>query len=258
MGACAPWVTIAEGEDADPFLSCDAAAFEEGVLAASIDVATDLLWRLSGKQYPGLCTDVIRPCGGVTPGQLLEWPENVPGGSRPIGSRSCSCDVLACSCAPRGMYRLPRTPVRDVLEVLVNGQVVEDVELVDRHSIIGPIHWPCCQRLDLPPTEAGTWQVTYTHGQEPPPSGRMAAGVLACEIAKALAGDDTCQLPKRVQQFTREGLTVLLDNFEMLDAGRTGIYQVDLFLKATNPAGARRQGRFLSPATWGRRAHRKQ
>lgn len=39
----------------------------------------------------------------------------------------------------------------------------------------------------------------------------------------------------------------VLDGQEFLDHGRTGIYEVDLFLKAANPSGALNKTRVLSP-----------
>ena len=39
----------------------------------------------------------------------------------------------------------------------------------------------------------------------------------------------------------------LLDPQDFLDKGRTGIYQVDLFLRTVNPDGARLRARVFSP-----------
>jgi hypothetical protein len=77
-------------------------------------------------------------------------------------------------------------------------------------------------------TEANTWQVSYTKGTPVPEGGQVAAGVLACELAKGATNDRTCQLPQRVQTIARQGVTVqLLDSFDDVEKGRTGIWLVD-------------------------------
>ena len=67
--------------------------------------------------------------------------------------------------------------------------------------------WPCRQRLDLPSTEEGTFEIVYTFGVDPPPEGKLAAKTLACQLALACdpgtAGK--CKLPERVTTLTRQG-----------------------------------------------------
>ena len=64
------------------------------------------------------------------------------------------------------------------------------------------------------------------------------------------------KLPKRVTNVTRQGLSmVVLDPMDFLDDGKTGVYEVDLFLKAYNPAKLQRRATVMSPDI-GRRARR--
>ena len=66
---------------------------------------------------------------------------------------------------------------------------------------------------------------------------------LMCELAKACYTDQACRLPQRVTSITREGVTLaMLDPFEMLDKGRTGLFEVDLWLEAVNRAARMRPG----------------
>jgi hypothetical protein len=90
--------------------------------------------------------------------------------------------------------------------------------------------------------------VTYTYGTGPPALGRIAAKALADQYILAMSNSDECMLPQRVTQISRQGMSwTLLDPQDFLDKGRTGIYQVDLFLTTVNPDGARLRSRVFSP-----------
>lgn len=89
-------------------------------------------------------------------------------------------------------------------------------------------------------------EVTYTRGLEVPEGGKVAAGLLTCELLKALNGDPTCGLPQRVQSITRQGVTVaVLDAFEGLERGHTGIWAIDSWIESVN-SPARRRGTVYS------------
>jgi hypothetical protein len=78
--------------------------------------------------------------------------------------------------------------------------------------------------------------------------GKMAARTLAIEFCKLWNNDDDCALPQRVTSISRQGVSyTLLDNQDFIAEMRTGIYAVDLFLKSTNPDGARTKSRVFSP-----------
>jgi hypothetical protein len=90
--------------------------------------------------------------------------------------------------------------------------------------------------------------ITYTYGIEPPTAGKRAARYLAQELAKGWSGDEDCALPDRVTSVSRQGVNyTFLDVQAFLDDMRTGIYSVDLFLKAVNPDNARKPARVFSP-----------
>lgn len=96
--------------------------------------------------------------------------------------------------------------------------------------------------LTLDVTEPGclagsnTWHVSYLFGTPPPPGGRVAASVLACQIALNRCGGDGCVLPQRLQSITREGVSMTFaDPMDFLTRGEVGIYEVDLWLNSVNP-----------------------
>jgi hypothetical protein len=91
-------------------------------------------------------------------------------------------------------------------------------------------------------------EVDYTYGVfELPPLVQSAVDKMASEITLAEAGSNQCRLPQRVTSVQRQGMSwTLIDPQDFLDDGRTGIYEVDMAIKATNPAGARRRARVFS------------
>jgi hypothetical protein len=78
----------------------------------------------------------------------------------------------------------------------------------------------------------------------------MAARKLAIEFARLWSGDEMCELPQRVTSVSRQGVSyTILDNQEFIDELRTGLYEIDLFLKVTNPDNARRKSKVFSVDT---------
>lgn len=219
------------------------------------DMAAALLWRWTGRVF-GPCPVVLRPCrvdclaagwfrgwSGVLNGQAFA-PALV--GGRWYNVRCGACGD-ACSCGDSTPALDLPGPVASVTEVHIDGAVVPAAQYrVDNHSLLVRLSdtttdpatrrgWPTCQDMDLPPTEPGTWQVSYLRGVEVPEGGQIAAGVLALELARAAQGDSGCQLPRRVQSITRQGVTVaVLDSFEDVDKGRTGIWLIDSWVASIN------------------------
>lgn len=256
-GPCEPWATVA-----DVCSPCDDYTFDVGILEDNLEVASELLFVLSGRQFPGECSATIRPCATRWGGDWfprLDAPSIGHGFHHP-----CTCRG-SCSCLGRAQVSLGLSGVIDVVEVRQDGAVVSDAlyRLDDGGRLVrlpdpdgSRPGWPCCQRLDLADTEEGTFAVDLVYGRAVPAAGRMAAAALGCQLALACQPETmgVCRLPKRVQTLSRQGVTVgaILDNFDQLDQGKTGIYEVDLFIKAYNPKGLRRRATVVSPDTMGR------
>jgi hypothetical protein len=197
------------------------------VLADSISQASELLYVLSGRQFPGLCEWILRPCGS-----------------------HCNCEYDLCGC-----NRLPRVflgyDVLAVASVDVGGVLLEvDTYRLENGWLVrldGGL-WPCCQNMAGEPGDEDTFSVTVTTGTEPPASGIAAAKALTAELVKACTDGEVCALPTRVTSLVRQGVSmVLLDPMEFLDSGRTGVYAIDLFLAAYNPNGMKRPASAWSP-----------
>jgi hypothetical protein len=74
-----------------------------------------------------------------------------------------------------------------------------------------------------------------------------AAKTLAGEYAKACLGQD-CQLPSRVVNIARQGVTVSLQDIDtLLRDGFTGIVTVDQVIHQLNPHSLKSRTRLYSP-----------
>lgn len=268
IGTCAPWATEAD--------LCEPCNDYESELAAqlpdTLQMASDVLYQLSGSKYPGLCTDVVRPCAKPGPdifnrGDPLLLLRHMPGTWYPAWG-TCGCWAGgSCGLGGNREVLLPSRPVNAITKVLLDGvELTADVHyrLDDYKALVRlpdangrPQHWPCCQRMDLASTEVGTWEVWYTYGLEPPPLGVRAAAVLACELAMACSPSvsaDKCRLPRRVQTVIRQGVTIVMAPSDFLDprTGKTGIWEVDLFLFGDKAAEATAGSTVFSPDTYRR------
>ena len=149
----------------------------------------------------------------------------------------------------------PAIPVREILEVKIDGAVVPELHnwRLDKRRFLTRMadangnaqRWPSCQRLDEHDTEIGTFSVTYAYGQDAPLLGQLAAAQVGCEIYRARNGDD-CALPSGTVRVTRQGVTI--DKMATLGwyrrarrgTGRrpswaTGLALVDAFLNGIEP-----------------------
>lgn len=225
-GPCSLWTT----EEAVG-ACCDAG--EGADLAYAVQVATAMLWEMSGRRYSGACRATVRPHQQFTTCGRHGWYRR---GRRPFGCRALD-DVL-----------LAGYPVREVEEVKLDGVVLDPSAylLVNDRSLLRTdgLWWPSCQYLERGDTEDGTFFVTYTYGADPPLTGRHAATRLACEVAKACA-DLECALPANTSRVVRQGVEVAVDAARALPGG-LGLQEVEAFLRST-PAARSRRPAVVSP-----------
>lgn len=241
---------------------CDPAwaGYSAEVKARATSLATFVLDALTGRQF-GQCPITVRPCGPTCRLQTnyMTYPVGAPSPNVPgpwmvpyvaNGTwTNCAC-AGGCSCAPACMVDL-RVPVAEVTEVRVDGLVLDPsaYQLVGKWlaRIDDGACWPACQDPSIPDTEEGTFSVTFRPGRLLPAAGAAAAGLLASEFAKACNGI-ACGLPAQVSSITRQGVDVeFVDPATVFEDGRTGIREVDLFIRAVNPAGLQRRPRVVSP-----------
>lgn len=234
-GPCEPWPA---------HFTCDISCESPSATGAAVQMATEVLWALSGRQF-GLCEVTLRPCRKDCVDQIywgnqfLPWQGSYPQPAL-IGGQwfnlvcgGCGGD---CACTSISEVVLPNV-VNEILEVKVDGEILEEDEYrVDNGNLLVRLgaDWPHCQELNLPDTEPGTWSVTAEYGLEVPELGQWAVGELACELMTLMRGEE-CRLPANVARMTRQGVS--FDFTTLMSGGKLGMYWSDLFLGAVNPGG---------------------
>ena len=241
---------------------CDSwETFSAEVRTAAVDYATTVMWASTGRRF-GLCPVTVRPCGRYTGGgvpSIFGYTFSLYGsggaGWYPyIGDdgawRNCACPATNCGCRPDCEVYLP-APVNSVVEVIQDGIVVpatsyrvDDAKWLVRTD--GDC-WPLRADINVD-SGTGFFQVTYVRGEPVPNAVLNAAGILACEYAKACTSAGDCRLPATVQSIARQGVNVQFLDFNMLvERGFTGIAEVDAIIRAWNPTGLRSRLKVWSP-----------
>lgn len=212
-------------------------------------VASNLLWAMSGRKYTGetvvteryTCTlrnNRMGPSTKTNSAVLFGGDVyNIPSGDYDEYS-----ELTADGLSPESRIRLRGRPVTRIISIRNRNGLILDPSsyyLVDHSTIqikAGTPWTPC------------NVEITYAYGVAVPMAGKMAARKLAIEFARLWSGDDMCELPQRVTSVSRQGVSyTILDNQEFIDELRTGLYEIDLFLKVVNPDNARRKSKVFSP-----------
>lgn len=247
----------------EPIFECPLPIGSEIVSGAALQVATDILWGLSGRQF-GLCTKLLRPCrrecfedvwsayagwrelsGGTSGSWGWPFPALVGGEWLNLACGSCGG---GCSCARVSEVTLPGLTY-DVTQVRVDGVTLTpgvDYRLDSARLLVrlGGDDWPLCNDLNLDDTQVGTWSVTSRVGRPLSPLGQLALGVLTMELVKSMLCDASCALPQRVQSVSRQGVELtMLDPGQVFDNGLTGLRWPDLFIQTVNPHRITRRAR---------------
>lgn len=214
--------------------------YDEAVRKAATDLATEVLWALSGRRY-GVCDSTVRPVRRGDSEAWRRWESwlDLPyGGSFAV--TFCGCPVGACACGPVGQELSLPGPIHAVTRVVIDGQELpaEAYAVYDRRWLVrlDGETWPAGQDLTKADDQPGAWTVTYQRGVPLPAGGKVAAGAYACELAKALVADTTCRLPRRVASVVRQGVQqTFVDPAQLVRDGMTGLPDVDQWLRVVNP-----------------------
>lgn len=207
--------------------------------------ASYVLWAFSGRKYHGTRTVTERyecPCRSLTLRSYAIRPYADGSGQiyntlYDIGTGGCGCSGVVGGQHTR--LRLRGTPVSSVQQIKRGDDIIDPSEYKVVNSSL----------LQLSGTNVDVCglEVTYTYGVKVPTAGRRAARSMAQELVRGWAGDE-CLLPDRVTNVSRQGISfTVIDPQDFLDDGRTGVYEVDLFLRASNPDKARKPARIFSP-----------
>lgn len=238
------WVTV---EELGPWSESDYAY-------DACKTASYLLWSMSGRKFSGVTTVTERyvsqfdPYLRTTGSAFRYWPTLVAGtvANVPVGGndRIYGNDFLGDGTSSRSRVRLRG---RKVLKI----HALRDIN----GNIIDPKYYYLAEHSTIYGVPNTNWnpaniEVTYTYGTPPPAMGRSAARLFAVELVKFYENDETCALPQRVTSVSRQGVNyTILDQQSFIEEGKTGLYIVDLFLKATNPDKAKARARVFTPDT---------
>lgn len=248
-GPCAAWISADDVFDCAPCSSIDVGLRDAALAARVADAASELLYHASGRQFPGVCSMVVRPC-------RTSWcsPHVADDGTLQVGGCGCA-PASHCGCPEPSSIVLPG-PIIAVGEVKIDGVVLAASNYrVDEWKWLVRLDdeaWPTCQDLAAPTTDDNTFQVTYTRGTTPPESGVLAATDLACELYRGCKGED-CRIPQRVTNVVRQGVSMQFVSPAEIGVDkygnfRTGLRTVDTFLAAFGRGGSRRRrGAIASP-----------
>lgn len=237
LGTCGQWATEAD--------VCSPCTDETADLDDWIGVASDILFELSGQRFPGVCTDTVRPCSVTCHSDGARRYDDLVASSSYQWFGACGCGSTPCGCSALPELVLSGWPLVSITEVLIDGATLDPsayrIDDWRRLVRVDGEQWPACQDLSAPTTEADTFSVEFAYGVAPPAAAVAAAATLGCQFALACAGSAACRLPQRVQSITRQGVSmVMLDPFTFFDDGRTGLYDVDLFLAAYGNSAKKR------------------
>lgn len=195
----------------------------------------------------GRCAVTVRPCL-VEPCNWCSsaWP------ARPMIVNgewiNRVCGLPECSCVRLCEIVLDHT-VAEILGGTIDGISLDpSLFRVDNGTRIVRTDgqcFPSCQWMDRPLSASGTFGLTYVPGVMPDAAGLWAAGVLACEYARACSGAK-CRLPATLSTIARQGVTMQL-SVGLFPDGVTGIREVDAYVGSINPNHLRIAPRVWSP-----------
>lgn len=252
----------------DECCSLDLETVDPAIRDMAAQWAARFLWAATGKQYGGCprtwrpckekCAPQINCCGGFGGPIFQSFPQRLPF-SYDWTNLTCNRCVKGCQCSEVSEVILPN--VAEVLNVRIDGVDFDPCGMVavyDKRRVVRTDgrEWPACQELskvDGP----GTWSITVIEGECPPAGAAWMTGTLMCEVLKACMKRDDCQLPRRLQTITRQGVSMTFnDNFEGLARLHTGIWELDAWIESTNynlavqPRVRRPDGPQHSELTW--------
>lgn len=252
-GPCTEWLTLGDLQSDERAKRSDGSALPELAMRDGIAVACKVLWALTARQFSGVCEDMVRPCarfyriGNHGPPSWWSW-------YRSWGTYSVRNPHREAGSSALHEITLGADPLREIIAVRINGVIVpaDQYEIHDRRWLVrvpDTEGWPVTQNLyGDPMTDDNTFGVWFTWGQVPDRAGVAVSKTYAIELAKSFAKDD-CRLPERIQnlQMGPGQSFALLDPMTFIKEGKTGLYVVDEWIHALNPAGLHRRSSVYNP-----------
>lgn len=227
-GSCLPW---------EPNLDCcpEFESYDEGLQLRAKSLAWSTIRSLSGGRV-GNCPVLMRPCLSPDVCNVCFGPSWMSPWTDAGGTWRNGCATGSCSCCTMCEIVMPGQ-VAEVTQVRLDGYILDrQLFRIDNGNILvrqDGMCWPSCQNLGAPAGFIGTFDITYIPGVYPTEAGLWAAGVLACEFAKACTGAK-CRLPAGVTSVARQGVSMEISG-GMFPDNSTGIREVDAYILSVNP-----------------------
>ena len=224
------------GEDAP----ADGDAEAQQNLEDAIAAASELLYSLSGRKFPGVLSAIVRPVpylAQVGTGRRVPIPQSTWGLCWGYPHTRCEAPIF---------IGLGRSPLISIEEIVINDEAVDPIKyrIDDQKWLVRTdcCSWPMCG------CTCDNFTVDFTWGEDPPQLGVQAAIMLAAEMYRGMTPGMNCKLPARLTSITRQGLSfAVIDPMDFMEKGLTGIYQIDMFLQAYNPGRQIRKPTVFSP-----------
>lgn len=273
-GPCSSWIS---GSDVAAFGSPISGVGEDTYLLDDVAYgACSILYELTARQFPGVCTRTVRPskdtcaCFGQSIAAGLGpwyWSSAWFGGYGGYWYDECG---NSRGCGAESTLLLGGYPVRKILAVKIAGVDLPEFDpdlgyrnwrLDDRRKLmrmsipatssspVQPQWWPICQDMSLDDDQPGTFSIEYEWGADVPWTGRQAACQLARELYAAGDPNQTCKLPSKVTKVVRAGITMdkVVSIAQLLRQGSSGLQLVDAFIAQVNPDGRKMRSAVWSP-----------
>lgn len=248
---CTPWATF---EDA-PATITELYDVDPDDIDEAFSIASGILYDLTGRVFPGICTDTIRPQAQFATIERGQWLANVSTSMVPPPWGWCGCHrgrETGCASVPE--IKLPGHPVqRAGIVVKIDGAMFAAWELHDGRYLVRTDGdgWPCCQNMLVADDQEDTFSVVYPYGRMPDLGGKRAAIMLGSSLFVEFHPQfaSACKVSKRATTVSRQGITVQLKTAkDMIEAGATGLDFVDLWISSKKIGKATRPGTVMVPA----------
>jgi len=221
---CQPWGDVARLccpdetlTDCDPG-TVDVPATYKYTDSQFLEMASNILFRITCYRFPGICSTTIKPCV------------------------HCVCTCSPCNCVNR-YEPLPISltyPLVGLTSVVEGGvaQPLTNYRIDDYSRIVrlDNLAWPRCNNLSGEVGDSDVWEITLDYGRSVPLELQYAAETLACQLKKACDAQASCELPAHVRNVVRQGVSIEVDSaYKYFAQGLTGVQEVDQILQAYTP-----------------------
>lgn len=210
--------------------------------------ASQIMYVLLGRQFPGVCSATLRPIRRELESYMgRNWMAT----AYPFDSLSAPMAALLGVPTHSNGDPIPLPVTTRTLEaVMLDGAPFTDCALVGRNLYrTDGEPWPDTQKVWVADTEPGTFSVAITFGPDTPAGVVSATRELAIQLWLDSEASPDCLLPPGTTSVSRQGMSVSLDDrVEQARAAGPVIPVLSNALGTWNPSNQRQPPDYLSTA----------